>query len=333
MKAKLFYLLPLLFLFLACFNWDCKKVESVAPQQPYKTKNVIVIVVDGARYTETWGLSDRSLIPNRSSLLNEGVLCTNFYNNGYTFTNAGHTAITTGVYQYIDNSGTEIPQNPSIFQYWLEKTKKNSDQAWVITSKDKLAILSDCQNSDWSGKYKPMTDCGNSGLGSGYRYDSITFNHAKNVLVSKHPGLMLINFKEPDMSGHANDSAKYVQGIIDTDNYVRLMWEFIQSDSVYKNKTTLIVTNDHGRHTAGHLDGFVSHTDVCEGCKHIEFFGIGPDFKKGFVCNEPHDQNDIPNIIAELMNFKMPTSDGKVIKEFFTSIHRSLTNAPDSGTE
>jgi hypothetical protein len=318
MKAKLFYLLPFLFISLACLNWDCKKTTGVAPPQPYKTQHVIIIVVDGARYTETWGLPGYALIPNRSSLLSEGVMCTNFYNNGYTFTNAGHTAITTGVYQYIDNSGSEIPQNPSIFQYWLEKTKKNSDQAWVVTSKDKLAILSDCQYTGWQGKYKPMTDCGNAGPGTGYRYDSITFAHAKNILGTNHPGLMLINFREPDFSAHAHDSAKYVQGIIDTDNYVKLMWEFIQSDPQFKDKTTLIVTNDHGRHTAGHLDGFVSHTDQCDGCKHIEFFGIGPDFKKGYTDNQPHDQIDIANIVAELMDFKIPTSKGKVIKELFS---------------
>lgn len=321
MKSKLFFLLPFFFISLACLNWDCKKsVENIAPPQPYKTKNVIVIVVDGPRYTETWGLPSRLLIPNRAALLSEGVLCTNFYNNGHTFTNAGHTAVTTGVYQFIDNGGNEIPQNPSIFQYWLEKTKKNSDQAWIVASKDKLSILSDCQYSGWNGKYMPMTDCGNAGPGTGYREDSITFYNAKNILSTNHPGLMLINFKEPDMAAHANDSAKYVQGIIDTDNYIRLMWEFIQIDPVYKNKTTLIVTNDHGRHTAGHLDGFVSHTDECEGCKHIEFFAVGPDFKKNYTCTEPHDQIDIANVIAELMDFKMPTSKGKVMKDMFRQI-------------
>jgi hypothetical protein len=319
MKAKLFYLLPVLFISLACFNWDCKKVDNYAPYQ-YKTKNVIIVVVDGARYTETWNLPSRPLIPNRDSLLSQGVLCTKFYNNGYTFTNAGHTAMTTGVYQFISNGGSEIPQNPSIFQYWMKKKGKSSEKAWVIASKDKLAILADCQYSGWAGQYMPMTDCGNSGLGSGYRLDSITFGRAKDVLTTMHPEMMLINFKEPDMSGHAHDSAKYIQGIIDTDNYIRQLWELIQSDPLYRDKTTLIVTNDHGRHTAGHLDGFVSHTDLCEGCKHIEFFGIGPDFKKGYVCDKPHDQIDIANTVAELMDFEIPTSEGKVLKEMFQRI-------------
>jgi alkaline phosphatase len=314
MGSKLYFISPILFGAIICLNWDCKKSDA---SYSHKTKNVIIVVVDGARYTETWGLTSRALIPNRSALLNEGVLCTNFYNNGYTFTNAGHTAICTGVYQYIDNYGEEIPQHPSIFQYWLKQTKKSADNAWIIASKDKLTILSDCLDSDWKGKYLPKTDCGNNGPGTGYREDSITFKHVKNIMQNNHPGLMLINFKEPDASGHANDTAGYVRGIIDTDKYIRLLWELIQNDSVYKDQTTLIVTNDHGRHTAGHLDGFVSHTDKCEGCKHIEFFALGPDFRKNYVCEKPHDQIDIANTVGELLGFSIPTSNGKAMKEFF----------------
>ncbi|HQK98709.1 MAG TPA: sulfatase, partial [Bacteroidia bacterium] len=85
----------------------------------------------------------------------------------------------------------------------------------------------------------------------------------------------------------------------------------------YKDQTTLIVTNDHGRHTAGHLDGFVSHGDSCDGCRHVELFGIGPDFKKNYVTDWHYEQIDISNTVAELMGFYMPTSKGKVIKNIF----------------
>lgn len=313
MRVKLYFLLPLFFVSLAFLNWDCKKVQTSS--HSYKTKNVIIIVVDGPRYTETWGLPSKELIPYRSELLSEGVLCSNFFNNGYTFTNAGHTAVCTGVYQNINNGGAEYPNYPSIFQYWLKQTGKPPDQAWIITSKDKLEILSDCKDDNWEGKYRPKTDCGNAGLGTGYRQDSITLANAKNVLTANHPGLMLINFKEPDASGHAGDSTGYVQGIIDTDRYIKQIWNMIQSDPYYKDQTALIVTNDHGRHTAGHLDGYVSHTDYCQGCKHIEFFALGPDFKKNYICTNPHDQIDITNTVAELLGIKAPTAKGKVMRD------------------
>jgi hypothetical protein len=303
---------------IASVYYGCSKDPVIESDKlPYKTKNVVIIVVDGPRYSETWGLPSRQFIPHRSQMLQEGVLCTAFYNNGYCFTNAGHTAITTGVYQNINNGGLEYPQYPSIFQYWLKKSQGSANDAWVVATKDKLAILSDCTDPLWQGQYRPSTDCGYSGLGTGYREDSTTFQNTSTILSNDHPALMLINFKQPDAAGHAGDSAAYLQGIIDTDNYVYQIWQLLQSDPFYKGTTTLIVSNDHGRHTAGHLDGFVSHTDMCDGCKHIEFFAIGPDFKQNFVCTAPHDQTDIASTVAELMGFKMPSSNGNVIIDIF----------------
>ena len=283
----------------------------------YKTKNVIVVVVDGARYTETWGESTHQYIPHRYSMLSEGVLCNNFMNNGVTATVPGHTAICTGFYESINNAGLEYPSSPSIFQYWLKMYPQLTSSAWVISTKDKLEVLSDCKDVKWQGKFRPSKDCGNAGLGSGYRDDSTTFANLQSKLSTNHIRLALVNFKQPDASGHANDSLGYLQGIITTDNYIYQLWQQIQNDPFYKDQTTLIVTNDHGRHTAGHLDGFVSHGDSCYGCRHIELFAIGPDFKKNYVTDWHYEQIDIANTVAELMGFYMPTSKGKVIKNIF----------------
>lgn len=72
----------------------------------YLTQRVVIVVVDGPRYMETWGYKNRSLIPNRDELSKQGVLFTNFNNTGITLTNPGHTSIVTGINQNIDNGGT-----------------------------------------------------------------------------------------------------------------------------------------------------------------------------------------------------------------------------------
>ena len=102
---------------------SCKNSETVLNQhQPvnYLTKNVVVIVVDGPRYSETWGEPNKQYTPFLAQqLAPAGVVNTEFYNDGFTYTNAGHAAITTGVRQGINNGGNELPRNPSFFQYWL----------------------------------------------------------------------------------------------------------------------------------------------------------------------------------------------------------------------
>lgn len=313
-RTLLFILLSAFAITALSFHYGCSKDPVI---EKYKSRNVILIVADGPRYSETWGYPGQTFIPKRAAMLNEGVMCSSFYNMGVTSTTPGHTAMCTGVYQNINNGGAEYPAKPSIFQYWLKANNGSSINAWVVATKDKLAVLSDCTDPAWQGMYRPSTDCGNSGLGTGYREDSTTFKNVKTILSSYHPRLMIVNFKEPDASAHGGDSTAYIQGIQDTDNYIYQIWQHLQADGFYKDQTTLMVSNDHGRHTAGYLDGFQSHGDSCDGCRHIEFFAIGPDLKKGYTCTKMHELVDIPSTIAELMGFQMKDGTGKIISDIF----------------
>lgn len=343
MRVKKTYLFLNLLTFLSCLGilFSCQKPEPPFDAQSSKrvvkekkiilpkdtlikdikdsTENVIVLVIDGARYCDTWEAAGTLLIPYRTALRNEGFFCTNFKNNGLTLTVSGHTAIVTGKYETLTNTGTQTPSYPSFMQVWRKTFNQPSEKAWIVASKDKLEVIKNCTNGEWNGVGNPKTNCGISGLGSGYRDDLTTLNKAKAILTEYEPNLMLINFKQPDFAGHSADSLAYVQGIFDTDNYVNLIWNFIQTSEHYKNKTALIVTNDHGRHTPGHLDGYISHGDDCEGCRHIEFLALGPDFKKNFISQTSYEQVDIATTVAYLLGFKMPYGDGKIMKELLNN--------------
>ena len=149
----------------------------------YKTENVIIVVMDGARYSESWGDPNHNNIPYMANYMSDqGVVNTNFYNMEETITTSGHIYMTTGVYQVKEGKSKEYPYYPSIFQYWREETTNTSNKAWVIASKDKLEPLGNCNLDSWKDKYLPSTDCGINGYGSGYRDDSITYTKAINVL-------------------------------------------------------------------------------------------------------------------------------------------------------
>ena len=284
----------------------------------YQTKHIIVIVMDGPRFSETWGDSTHENIPFMANVLAPmGIVNTNFYNNGPTKTVSGHTAITTGVYQEIDNGGNEIPMHASIFQHWLADTSEENHLAWIVASKDKLEVLNNSEDESWKNLYQPQTDCGNNGLGTGYRKDSITYQRAINVLETHHPELLLVNFREPDSAGHSGDWEDYLQGIRDTDSYIHDLWNYIQNDPIYSESTTLFVTNDHGRHLDDVADGFKSHGDSCEGCRHINFYAAGPDFKENIILSSSAELVDIPATIARLLHFEMPNSTGAVMFELF----------------
>lgn len=284
----------------------------------YEAQNIVVLIVDGARWSETWGDSAGALIPHRSGeLRQEGVMFTHFYNNGYTYTNSGHTAICTGFSQSINNTGQELPLYPSFMQYWLKATGEARNKAWVVTSKDKLAVLADCQEPGWAGMYNPMTDCGVNGLGTGYRDDSTTVEHLKNIISTDHPRIIVINFREPDFSGHAADWNAYRKGIRDTDKYAAEIWNMLQSNRHYAGKTAMFITNDHGRHLDSIPPGYVTHGDGCDGCRHIELLAMGPDFKRGSTNNQTWTHEDLTATIAEMLGIRMEYGTGQVIDHLF----------------
>ncbi len=293
---------------------SCKKSTGRFDNQ-YKTKNVIVIVMDGARYSETWGEPNHAYIPNISNTIApKGIVNTNFYTNGPTWTSPGHLAICSGKYYMLNNTGNELPPFPTMFQYFNEKYPlKNS---WLICSKDKLEVLANTSNPNYNNLFMPNTNCGVSGLGSGYRTDDITLGVALNIFSNDHPSLSLINFREPDFTGHTNDSLGYLNKISNVDSLINNIISFVENDPIYKGKTTIFITNDHGRHDALN-GGLQNHGDNCNGCRHLLLCAYGPDFKENVIINASHQQIDIAPTIAELLYFDLPDSDGKVMQELF----------------
>jgi hypothetical protein len=301
-------------------DYEYSFFQSHKVDRSYKTKNVVIVVVDGLRYTEGWSDSIHRYMPfMTNSLLKEGIVNERFYNLGDTYTSAGHTSLTTGIYQSINNLGMELPANPSFFQYWNQVYGNEKTKSWIIASKDKLAVLTDCSNPNWRGQYTPSVNTGvdGLGLGSGYRDDSLTLYVTLKILTEHHPNLVLINFRDPDYSAHSGIWTDYLDGIKKTDVYISRLWNFLQTDSEYRNTTTLFITSDHGRHSDGVADGFISHGDGCDGCRHLGFFASGPDFKLGSRMAVFREQIDIPVTVAELMGFDLPNTKGKIMTELF----------------
>ena len=294
------------------------------------TRNAIILVLDGERYTETWGDPEHKYIQRLAEeLAPQGVILTQFRNNFLTLTNPGHAALCTGHYQELPNDVQQglwsnplqknslLPAQPSIFQVFRKETGAPASATWVITSKDKLQILANCRAPEWRGQYMPSTFCGvgGQGYGSGYADDSATMENTLKILGRDHPRLAIINLKDPDACGHANDWNGYLKAIRTCDDFAAQLWRFIQKDEVYANKTALFITSDHGRHTAS----FINHGCNCEGCRHICCCALGPDFKKGAVSDTPAEQIDVAPTIATLLHFPLPTAQGRVLTELFAN--------------
>lgn len=309
-------LLSFLALLSASFIQEPTALEVIVPN--FKTEYAVILIIDGPRFSETFGDSTSQYIPYLGKeLIHEGTLFQNFRNNGPTFTNAGHTAITTGVYQSISNAGKELPKNPSLFQYYLKEKNAEKSDAYIVASKGKLEILGNTKDKKWWNMYLPSTYCGPHGNSSEYANDLSTVTKVVSLIETHPPRILLINLLAADTYGHSNEWDKYLGAIQQCDSYVKQIWNTIQSNPTMRNKTALFVTNDHGRHLTGHKNGFINHGDNCEGCRHIALLAVGPDFKKDQRIPNGGEQLDISKTIAYLLHFSMPTSRGRVLHELF----------------
>ncbi len=266
------------------------------------SQNVIIVVLDGARYSETFG-SDSTYIRNIwTKLRPAGIIFTNYRNDGVTSTIPGHSSIETGTWQTIDNLGNKRPTMPTIFEYYRKTTESKKSKNYVIAGKKKLKVLTYSTHADYGRELKATFSFAE---GDPAVLDSVMFHMETN-----HPKLMVINFPDIDAAGHTGEWKGYLKAIVRADSLVYVLWQKIQSNPFYKGKTTLIVTNDHGRHDDAH-GGFESHGDGCEGCRHIMLLMAGRNIPLGFVDTLKATQIDIAPTTGELLGFPTPLAVGK----------------------
>lgn len=109
----------------------------------------------------------------------------------------------------------------------------------------------------------------------GVRLDPFTHHFAMEGLKKHRPKVMYIAYGETDDWAHGGKYDQYIWSAHQTDAYIKEIWDWVQSDPEYKDKTTLIITTDHGRGIT--KTSWKSHgASVPEGGE-IWMMAIGPD--------------------------------------------------------
>jgi hypothetical protein len=89
------------------------------------------------------------------------------------------------------------------------------------------------------------------------RWDAFTFHLAMEYLQKETPRVIYISFDATDDYAHQGKYDRYLTAANVQDAFMEKLWEFLQSHPFYKNKTTLMISTDHGR---GEGDKWTSHT-------------------------------------------------------------------------
>jgi hypothetical protein len=130
------------------------------------------------------------------------------------------------------------------------------------------------------------------------RHDAYTFRFAMDYLQRVHPRILYIAFDETDDWAHDGRYDLVLQALHRSDGYLKELWEALQADPQYRDKTTVIVTTDHGRGRTAR--DWRKHGKDVAGADEIWVAVISPDSPRRGVWRDraPLFQNQIAATIA-----------------------------------
>lgn len=241
--------------------------------------------------------------------------------NPYWFSYPGYSEIMTGYADTAINSN-DYPANPhvSVLEF-LNNQKKLKGKvaafaAWNafdrILNEERSGIpvinaFDETGGAKATGKEKLL----NQMLQDSYKpwhegecLDVFTHYAAMEWLKTRKPKVLYISYGETDEWAHAGKYMSYLEAAHQVDAWIKQIWEYVQANPVYKNKTTLFITTDHGRGDIN-KEEWTSHNNKIAGSDQIWFAVIGPDTPvRGEVVNDVQlYQMQFAQTIANLMGY------------------------------
>lgn len=241
--------------------------------------------------------------------------------NPYWFSYPGYSEIMTGYPDTAINSNAFAP-NPHVTvleflnQQPALKGKIAAFGAWEAFDRilnEKRSGIPVVSAFDTTGGKKPTEKQKliNAMLAGSYRpwgneecLDVFTHFAALEELKTKKPRVLYIAYGETDEWAHSGQYRSYLDAAHQVDAWLKQIWDFVQSDPQYKNKTTLFFTTDHGRGDVIKSE-WTDHGSSIQDAHEIWFAVMGPQVRaKGEVKEEMQlYQKQFAQTIARLMGY------------------------------
>jgi len=237
--------------------------------------------------------------------------------NGKKFSYPGYNEILTGRPDSRIDSNNKLP-NPNITVFeWLNGRKEMRDHVAVFGTWDVFPFIFNVDRSHlpvwpaWDSRHKRyeipppqyvaelVRDT--TPMWEDLTYDSFLFHATVDYLKRKQPRLVFVGFGETDEWAHAGRYDHYLTAAHHVDDFIRRLWTMVQVMPEYRDKTTFIITADHGRGSG--LSDWKSHGEKIAGSEGDWIAVIGPDTAAlgERTQTEPHTQSQIAATIAALL--------------------------------
>lgn len=270
----------------------------------YKAKNVVIVVGDQFRHDESFGDRTHKLIPHLwNDLVPKGSLIVTFYGNP-SFMVLVHLATITGSWQDIRRlNPQDFPDKPTMFEYYRKALKKDEKSCYFITSKHEFDFMNFSNHEDYGEDYGAKCVFTNE-----KNNDTELVNTLTAYMKANKPSLVFAilggahsfnKIKRPE------EVARYRKQLKEMDKNIYKIWQFIQSDPHYKDKTDFFFLNDHG--------DLMDHEDCDDECKrYLVMLAIGPDIKKKYTSENKWRQVNLCPTVGAILGFPTPLVPKKI---------------------
>ncbi|MEO6542057.1 MAG: alkaline phosphatase family protein, partial [Ferruginibacter sp.] len=220
--------------------------------------------------------------------------------NPFWFSYPGYSEIFTGHADTLVNSNS-YPANPNTnLLEFLNRMPKYKNKVAAFGAWDAFDRILNQERGKFpvysafdllGGKYPTATDKTINALaqdsykpfGEEEVLDVFTHYGAMHYLQTKKPKVLYISYGETDEWAHSGQYRDYLNAANMVDKWIRDIWNYVQSDPFYKNKTAIFITTDHGRGDAIKNE-WTSHNNKIQDSYQIWMAAMGPGIKpKGEV--------------------------------------------------
>lgn len=144
-------------------------------------------------------------------------------------------------------------------------------------------------------------------------FDVFTMEAARSAFVRRQPRVLYVGLGETDEWGHGRRYDLYLEAAHKADQFLAETWKWLQDQPHYKDKTTLLITTDHGR--GGTRANWTDHGKNVEGAEFIWIAVIGPDTPALGERQSLHvTQSQIAATIATLLGEDFGTASPEAAK-------------------
>jgi hypothetical protein len=146
--------------------------------------------------------------------------------------------------------------------------------------------------------------------------DELSVYIAKQLMRQLSPSLLWITLHDIDIA-HSGTFSLYIDGIKRTDRLCAELWQAIQKDPEYANKTTMFILPDFGRDSDidSGGNGFQHHRTGDTISRTTWMMVLGPDVKQNVVIDRSVESTDLIPTLGAYFGFDARLSTGKRIPE------------------